>query len=72
MTIINNTSAITKKLDEWNLAHNWPRETGTGTGTEASGGEDGDAGCGCRSDPRDPAWLGLPALVLLGLRRRRA
>ena len=95
MTIVNNTAAITKKLDEWNKSHGWPfvpgetgapttgaGETGGTGGTGSTGGAESSAGglggdgegCGCRSDggPRGALWLGLSALGLLGLRRRRA
>ncbi|HEY0137622.1 MAG TPA: MYXO-CTERM sorting domain-containing protein, partial [Nannocystis sp.] len=49
---------------------------GTGGDTEGTaGGNDGDEGCGCRSDEQDgrqgALWLGLAALGLLGVRRRR-
>jgi len=95
MTIVNNTAAITKKLDEWNLSHGWPfvpgesegapttsaGESGTGStggtgGSESTAGGLGgdDEGCGCRSDngSQGALWLGLSALGLLGLRRRRS
>ena len=95
MTIVNNTSAITKKLTEWNLAHGWPyvpgdsegtpttSDTDSGTdGTEGTGGSEStaggagdDEGCGCRSEEQGgqqgALWLGLAALGLLGVRRRR-
>ncbi len=46
---------------------------GTGTDSATTGGQDSDSGCGCRSstDPQGSLWLGLSALGLLGLRRRR-
>ena len=71
MTIVNNTGAINKKLDEWNRSHDWPRsEDSTGTGSDTSG-EQGGGGCGCRSDdPPGAWWLGLSALGLLARRRR--
>jgi MYXO-CTERM domain-containing protein len=91
MTIVNNTSAITKKLTEWNLAHGWPYvpgETGgtpttsdtggtggTGGSESTAGGDGDDQGCGCRSDEhggqQGALWVGLAALGLLGVRRRR-
>ena len=94
MTIVNHTSAIDKKLTEWNLSHGWPRgpgadtegtpttsdtatDSGNGGATEGTGSEGqtgDDEGCGCRSgdDSQGALWMGLSALGLLGLRRRRA
>jgi hypothetical protein len=48
-------------------------EPGTGTGASAGAGEPG-GGCGCRSagPQRTAAWMGLPLLVLMQRRRRRA
>ena len=48
--------------------------SGTGSG-DTAGGLGDDEGCGCRSDEdggQGALWLGLSALGLLGLRRRRA
>ncbi|MEZ4380956.1 MAG: right-handed parallel beta-helix repeat-containing protein [Nannocystaceae bacterium] len=47
--------------------------TSATSATSSSAGGEGDAeGCACRSDDRRGAPLGLVALVLVGLRRRRA
>jgi len=45
MTIVNNTAAITKKLDEWNLSHGWPFVPGESEGAPTtSAGETGGSG----------------------------
>ena len=90
MTIVNNTAAISKKREEWNLSHGWPHvPSDTGVPTEGGGGSEGgesgssssdssgsdsEGGCGCRSDDDNNGalGLGLAALGLLALRRRRS
>lgn len=84
MHLVNNTAAINKKIEEWNLAHGWPRfpaETGDGSTSDgdsssagSTGGQNDAAGCGCSSDAEpggSAALLGVAGLGLLTLRRRR-
>lgn len=82
MHLVNNTAAINKKLEEWNLAHGWPRfpaapttsDTDTDAGDSAtSGGQSDASGCGCRSDGEqgEAGLLALAGLGLLAGRRRR-
>ena len=83
MHIVNNTAAINTRIQEWNLAHNWPRPaggSGTGgsssdtsdTGSSSDGQSGGEGGCGCDSRGDGAGALGLAvALGLLGRRRRR-
>lgn len=86
MTIVNNTAAISKKREEWNLSHGWPHvpsDTGvpteggsdgeTGSSGSESSGENSEGGCGCRNDDdaNGALGLGLAGLGMLALRRRR-
>ena len=66
MTLVNNTAAITAKLEAWNQSNSWPR----GPGADTSGQDDG-GGCGCRSEAGASGLLGLGLVSLLALRRRR-
>ncbi|MEZ4427686.1 MAG: DUF2330 domain-containing protein [Nannocystaceae bacterium] len=74
VSLVDNTALINSKLDEWNSAHNWPRDFNEGgTETDAAGGTGGlpEGGCGCRSaGPGGALGLGL-LLLTLGVRRRR-
>lgn len=82
MHLVNNTAAINKKIEEWNLSHGWPRFPAETSGSSGSGDDSastgpdqqGEGGCGCSSD-KEPGSAGLLGLVGLGLlaagRRRR-
>jgi MYXO-CTERM domain-containing protein len=70
MTLVNNTAAITRKLEGWNAANSWPRATGE---SSTSSGADEAGGCGCRTGGgAGGALLGLVGLGwrLRGRRRR--
>ncbi|HEY8377089.1 MAG TPA: MYXO-CTERM sorting domain-containing protein, partial [Nannocystis sp.] len=85
MHLVNNTAAINKKIEEWNLAHGWPRfpepTTGATEGSEgssgesdsdgATGGQGGEGGCACNAGGELGGAALLGGLGLLGLRRRR-
>jgi MYXO-CTERM domain-containing protein len=63
MTLVNNTAAITKVLEAWNVGHDWPRGADTST--------DEGAGCGCRSGAGAGGALGLLLLTMIGMSGRR-
>ncbi|MBZ5710390.1 DUF2330 domain-containing protein [Nannocystis pusilla] len=55
MHLVNNTAAINKKIEEWNLAHGWPRFPDDAPTTSAS---DSDTDTGTGSDGPDSATSG--------------
>ena len=78
MTLVNNTAAIDKVLDEWNQSHNWRRKLPQGAprsarscgGYDSAGANDRSSGCGCAAGGSRLPGLLAPALLLLRRRRR--
>ncbi|MDC0718801.1 DUF2330 domain-containing protein [Nannocystis bainbridge] len=86
MHLVNNTAAINKKIEEWNLAHGWPRFPDAPTtsasdtdtdGSGSSGGPDSATGggqndsSGCGCRSDGTPGAGMLALVGLGLLAQR-
>ena len=80
MTLVNNTAAINKALDDWNQSHrshDGARQRGRACGDETSYGgyessglDSKDSGCGCTTGGSQLPGLLAPVLLLLRRRRR--